>query len=86
MDKEAVKEVLTNLLSDIADKARADAQAGESDIGSIFRREGNSLQALDIKTLDKAIANIDKATATQEGARRLMNGVIMAASIAARLA
>tara|TARA_R110002094_G_scaffold202613_1_gene173749 strand:+ start:956 stop:1216 length:261 start_codon:yes stop_codon:yes gene_type:complete len=86
MDKEAVKEVLTNLLGDIADKARADAQAGESDIGSIFRREGNSLQALDIKALDEAITDIDKATATQEGARRLMNGVIMAAKLAARLA
>tara|TARA_R110002094_G_scaffold201798_2_gene173194 strand:+ start:944 stop:1204 length:261 start_codon:yes stop_codon:yes gene_type:complete len=86
MDKEVVKEALTGLLGNIADKARADAQAGESDIGSIFRQEGNSLQALDIKALDKAITDIDKATATQEGARRLMNGVIMAASLAARLA
>jgi len=86
MDKEVVKEALTGLLSNIADKARADAQAGESDIGSIFRQEGNSLRALDIKALDKAITDIDKATATQEGARRLMNGVIMAASLAAKLA
>ena len=85
MDKEAVKKILTALLEDVATKAREDALSGESDIGSIFRREGENLKSLDVKALDQAISDIDQATATQEGARRLMNGIMLAAKVAAKL-
>lgn len=86
MDKDAVRETLTGLLSDIAAKAREDALAGESDIGSIFRREGENLRSLDAKAVEDAIVDINKATATKEGARRLMNGIMVAAKAAAKIA
>ena len=85
MDKETVKEVLTSLLTDIATKACEDALAGNSDIGSIFRRDSEKLQSLDPKTIEDAIIAINKATATKEGARRLINGIMVAAKAAARL-
>jgi hypothetical protein len=85
MDNAAVKEILTSLLTDIAAKAREDALAGNSDIGSIFRRDSERLQSLDPKAVKDAIAAIDKATATKEGTRRLINGIIVAAKAAARL-
>ncbi len=85
MDKDVIKATLTGLLNDIATRARKDAIAGESDIGSIFRREGPSLTSLDMKAIDQAIANIERATATKEGARRLMNGLMIAAKTAARI-
>jgi len=86
MDKDQIKDALTTLLQDIADKAKADARKGESDIGSIFRRDSESLQQLDMKAVEDAIANIDRATATKEGARRLMNGLMLAAKVAAKIA
>jgi hypothetical protein len=85
MDNAAVKEILTSLLTDIAAKARKDALAGNSDIGSIFRRDSEKLQSLDPKAVEDAIIAIDKATATKEGTRRLVNGIIVAAKAAARL-
>jgi len=86
MDKDQIRDALTALLQDIADKAQKDARSGESDIGSIFRRDSKPLQQLDMKAIDEAIANIDKATATKEGARRLMSGVMLAAKVAAKIA
>jgi hypothetical protein len=85
MDQETVKEVLTSLLTDIAARAREDALAGNSDIGSIFRRDGEKLQSLDPRTVEDAIVAINKATATKEGTRRLINGIMVAAKAAARL-
>ena len=85
MDKDKIKEALTTLLNDIAAKAEADARAGESDIGSIFRREGESLRKLDVKAIKSTIAHIETATATREGALRLMNGIMLAAKVAARI-
>ena len=86
MDKDALREALTELLTDIAAKAKADALVGHSDIGSIFDRESEKLQSLDAKTVEEAIININKATATKEGARRLFNGIMVAAKVAARIA
>lgn len=86
MDQEAIKTALTSLLTDVAAKARADALAGNSDIGSIFRRDSEQLKSLDPKAVEDAIIDINKATATKEGARRLMNGLMVAAKAAAKIA
>lgn len=86
MDKESIREALVSLLSNIAEEAREDALEGESDIGSIFRRDGESLSSLDAKAVKDAISDIDKATSTQEGARRLLNGLMVAARVAAKIA
>ena len=86
MDNKQIQEALTSLLTDVATKARKDALAGESDMGSIFRRDNEKLQSLDPKAVEDAIINIKKATATKEGARRLMNGLMVAARAAARIA
>ena len=86
MDQEAIKTVLTALLTDVAARARADALAGNSDIGSIFRRESEQLQNLDPKAVEDAIVAINKATATKEGTRRLVNGILVAAKMAAKIA
>ncbi len=85
MDSEAIKQALTALLTDVAAKAREDALAGNSDIGSIFRRESEKLQSLNPKAIEDAIIAINKATATKEGTRRLVNGILVAVKAAARL-
>lgn len=86
MDPKVIKEVLTSLLTDIADKAKADALAGRSDIGAIFRRDSERLQSLNPKAIEEAVLAINKATATKEGTRRLVNGILVAAKAAARIA
>jgi len=86
MDSEAVKTALTSLLTDMAAQAREDALAGNSDIGSIFRRDSEKLRNLDPKAVEDAIVAIKKATATKEGTRRLVNGIMVAAKAAARIA
>jgi len=85
IDANNIKDKLTSLLTDVAEKARQDAIDGESDIGSIFRREGPELQPIDVKMIEAAIKNIERATATKEGAHRLMNGIMIAAATAARV-
>ena len=85
MDSEAIKQALTALLTDVAAKAREDALAGNSDIGSIFRRESEKLQSLNPKAIEDAIIAINKVTATKEGTRRLVNGILVAVKAAARL-
>lgn len=85
MDNKQIQEALTSLLTDVATKARKDALAGESDMGSIFRRGGEKLQSLDPKAVEDAIIDIKKATATKEGTRRLMDGIMLAARTAAKL-
>ena len=86
MDKEAIRQALTALLTDVAAKAREDALAGRSDIGSVWRREREQLSSLDPDAVEAAIADINKATATKEGARRLMNGLMVVAKAAAKVA
>jgi len=86
MDQDKIKEALTTLMRDVANKAEADAKAGESDIGSIFRQTDVSLQQLDVEAINQTITHIETATATREGAQRLMNGIMLAAKVAARLA
>ena len=85
MDSEAIKGALTALLTDIAAKARQDALAGNSDIGSIFRRDSERLQSLNPIAVEDAIVAINKATATKEGTRRLVNGILVAAKVAAKI-
>jgi len=86
MDPETIKEALTTMLTDVAAKARADALAGNSDIGSIFRRDGEQLKSLNPQAVEDAILAINKATATKEGTRRLVNGILVAAKAAAKIA
>ena len=86
MENEAIRDALTALLSDVAEQAKQDAREGKSDIGSIFRREGPSLKSLDAQKVEQAISDIKKATATKEGTRRLVNGLLVAAKVAAKIA
>jgi hypothetical protein len=86
MDNKDIREVLTALLTSIAAKARQDALAGQSDIGSIFSQDGENLKSLNAQAVEDAIVNIKKATATKEGARRLINGIMVVAKVAAKAA
>ena len=84
MDPRLIGHALTAALEMVADKARADALAGESDIGSVFDDDVDPLPSMDVAKIEEAIANIDKATATKEGARRLINGILVVAKVAAK--
>ena len=85
MDQEQIKDTLTNMLTDVAAKARQDALDGRSDIGSIFRKESEQLESLNPQAVEDAILAIKKATSTKAGARRLVNGIMFAAKAAAKL-
>ncbi len=84
MDQHFIQHTLKALLITVAEKAKADAQQGESDIGSIFEDSIDTLPDVDVSKIEQAIRDIDKATATKEGARRLMNGILIAARVAAK--
>ncbi len=79
MDKDAIRQALIDMLNDVAAKARKDALNGESDIAAIYDRGGADLKSLDAQKVEEAIQDIDKATATKEGARRLVNAIMVAA-------
>lgn len=86
MDPEVIRRALTEVLRSVADQAMADARVDESDIGSVFEDEVAALPSMDVTKIEEAIANIDKATATKEGARRLINGILVVAKVAAKAA
>lgn len=86
MDPEVIRRALTEALESVANKARADALAGGSDIGSVFEDEIDVLPSLDVAKIEQAIRDIDRATATKEGARRLINGLLVVARVAAKAA
>jgi len=79
MDQEAIRKALVNMLASVATKARQDALNEESDIAAIYNKDRADLQSLDIQKVEEAIRNIDRATATKEGARRLVNAIMVAA-------
>jgi hypothetical protein len=85
MDPEVIKKHLQEMLSTVAAKARADAESGESDISSVFNDESTPLPSLDVTKIEEAIRNIEVATSTKEGARRLINGVLLAAKVATKV-
>lgn len=86
VDETKVRDLLVSLLEDVAAKARADAAAGKSDIGSIWKRSGPEMASLDPKQIEKAIQDVNKATATKEGAARLIGSLMLAARIVAKAA
>ena len=77
-----IKEALLSFLEGIETRARADALAGHSDIGSIFG-DAPDLQMIDPKQVQDVIAAINQATSTKEAARRIVNAILVAAKIAA---
>ncbi len=79
MDTKKICDILTGLLDDIAAQARADAIAGKSNIGGVYDKDTPTLRSLDEKQINQAIEDIRKATATKEGAARLVNALLMAA-------
>lgn len=85
MDQEAINNLLVTLMTDVADKARRDALSGRSDIASVFDRDSKNLVTVDPEMVERAIEDIRKATRTKEGARRLINGLIVVAKSAARI-
>jgi len=84
MDPEIIRKALTEALTSVANKAKEDALRGASDIGSVFDDEVEALPSLDITKIEEAIANINTAASTKEGARRLINGLLVVAKVAAR--
>lgn len=86
MDNDKLKDALTGILKDVAEQAKADAKNGKSNIGSIFKDSSNDLVSLDGEAINEAIANIEKATKTKQGAKRLLDGIMLAARTAARIA
>lgn len=86
MDLEVIRRALTEALESIAKQARIDALADKSDIGSIFEDEIDVLPSLDVAKIEQAIRDIDRAAATKEGARRLINGLLVVARVAAKAA
>lgn len=79
MDENKVREMLIAFLTDIADQAKADAIAGQSNIGSIFDQNISVMKMLDEKKIREIITDIKKATVTKESAARLMNSILLAA-------
>ena len=86
MDNEAVRRILTSLLSDIASQAKIDSTTGVSNIASIYRPvTDNQFDSLDPQKIEEAIKDINHATATKEGARRLVNALMVVAKTVARI-
>jgi len=85
VDHEKIKSVLTDLLTEVAAQARQDALEGESNIGSIYDDETPELETLSAEQVQEAIANINAAAATKAGARRLINGIMVAAKTVANI-
>lgn len=85
MNDEAIITALKIALVTVAQQARIDATAGESDIGSVFEDELDTVPSLDLAKLEETIRDINKAAATKEGMRRLVNGIMIAARLAAKL-
>lgn len=86
IDEKQIRDALVTLLVDVAAKAKADSLTGKSDIASIYRR-GNTadLEVVNVKLLDEAIQNIEKATSTKDGARRVVNAIMAVARTVAQL-
>ena len=79
MDETKIREMLTSFLMDVANQAKADAKAGQSNIGSVFDRDTPAMKMLDEKKIQEAIADIKRATATKESCARLINTILLAA-------
>lgn len=86
IDENQVRDALVTLLMDVAAKAKADSASGVSDIASIYRRDNSAkLTAINVDLLDEAIRNIEKATSTKDGARRVVNAIMAVARTVAQL-
>lgn len=83
MDENKIREMLTAFLTNVADQAKADAIAGQSNIGSVFDRDTPTFSLLDEKKIRETIADIKKATATKESCARLIGAILLAAKAAA---
>ena len=79
MDENKVREMLVAFLTDVADRAMADAKSGQSNIGSIFDSSLSTMKMLDEQKIREIITDIKKATMTKESAARLMNAILLAA-------
>jgi hypothetical protein len=79
MDENKVRDMLTAFLTEVANQAKADAKAGQSNIGSVFDRDTPAMKMLDEKKIQEAIADIKRATATKESCARLINTILLAA-------
>lgn len=88
--EDLIKKHLTNLLLEMQELAREDARrvsaSGLSHMGdgisSVYDRSYDDGDKLDDQKIEEIIRNIDRATSTKEGARRLFNGIeVIAKSI-----
>ena len=83
MDETKIRDMLTAFLTDVADQAKADALAGQSNIGSVFDRNAPAMKMLDEKKVREAILDIKRATTTKESCARLVNVLLLAAKTVA---
>jgi hypothetical protein len=82
-----IRQALTALFAQMADKARRDARSGEVDLSQILgiKPEDNEFKLLDKNSVDETIAAINKLTRTKDGARRLVAVMTVAIKHAASL-
>jgi hypothetical protein len=80
MDEVQIKNSLVTLLEGVAEQARQDAANGKSNIGVIYSDDVHLNQI----AVTNAIQDINKATSTKEGARRLISGLLVVAKAIAR--
>ncbi len=85
MDESKIRDALIGMLSEVAAQAKADAASGNSDIGSVLDKNKPELRQLDEKQINQAIQDIRRATATKEGAARLVSALLVAAKTVAAI-
>jgi acetylglutamate kinase len=79
MEESKIRDALINMLTEVAEQAKADALSGKSNIGSVLDKNKPELRQLDEKQINQAIQDIRKATATKEGTARLVSALLVAA-------
>jgi len=80
-----IQQLLRAWLKSVADKAQEDSLRGESSIGSIYQEAEINLEGLTEQDLDQISKDIEQATRTKEGSRRLINALASVARVIVKL-
>ena len=86
IDETKVRDALVSLLEGVAEKARQDARDNNSDIMSVIgTNEGDGNASINLEHVERAIENVERATRTKEGARRMLNAIMVTARVVGRV-
>jgi hypothetical protein len=80
-----IQQLLRAWLKSVADKAQEDSLKDESSIGSIYHEAEINLEGLTEQDLDQISKDIEQATRTKEGSRRLINALASVARVIVKL-